>query len=117
MTASDQQSGGVEEAGLTVAVVTGAASGMGAACARLLAGRSALAASLVLGVVWAAWHLPLATVGDLSLLGTLNVLFAAVVFTWLFQRTAGSVLLAILFHAAHQNSVRYLAPVLSGAPG
>lgn len=40
MTSTDQgQSGGVAEVGPTVAVVTGAASGMGAACARLLAGR------------------------------------------------------------------------------
>jgi membrane protease YdiL (CAAX protease family) len=87
----------------------------GFALPRLLAGRSTLAASLILGVIWAAWHLPLATVGDLSLAGTLNVVFAAVVFTWLFQRTAGSVLLAVLFHAAHQNSVRYLAAVAAGA--
>jgi hypothetical protein len=55
------------------------------------------------------------TVGDLSVPGSLNVLFAAVVFTWLFQRSGGSVLLMVLFHASHQNSVRYLGAVYTGA--
>ena len=87
----------------------------GFALPRLLERRSPLVASLTLGVIWAAWHLPLATVGDLSPSGTLNVLVAAVVFTWLFQRSGGSALLAVLFHAAHQNSVRYLGAVFAGA--
>ena len=37
------------------------------------------------------------------------------VFTWLWQNTRGSVLLAILMHASHQNSVRYLGRVYEGA--
>lgn len=85
----------------------------GFATPRLLAGHSALAGSLILGVIWAIWHFPLGLVGDLSLYGTINVVLAAVVFTWLYQNT-GSVLLAILMHVTHQNSVRFLGKVFTG---
>ncbi|WP_376705018.1 type II CAAX endopeptidase family protein [Mesorhizobium sp. ISC25] len=86
----------------------------GFATPRLLAKHSALAGSLILGTIWAIWHLPLGLVGDLSVYGTVNVLLAAVVFTWLYQNT-GSVLLAILMHVTHQNSVRFLGKVFIDA--
>ncbi|MER8535835.1 CPBP family intramembrane metalloprotease [Mesorhizobium sp. M1005] len=79
----------------------------GFATPRLLAKHSALAGSLILGAIWAIWHFPLGLVGDLSVYSTVNVVLAAVVFTWLYQNT-GSVLLAILMHVTHQNSVRFL---------
>jgi uncharacterized protein len=82
----------------------------GFATAKLLSRRSAASTSVIVGCVWALWHLPLALVGDLTVYGTVNVFAAAFVFTWLYQNT-GSVLLAILMHAAHQNSVRYLGKV------
>ena len=69
-----------------------------------------IAASLILGTIWAIWHFPLGLIGDLSLYGTINVLLAGIVFTWLYQNT-GSVLLAILMHVTHQNSVRFLGNV------
>jgi membrane protease YdiL (CAAX protease family) len=83
----------------------------GFAMPRLLARYSALMASLLLGVVWAAWHIPLVLVGDLTLYGSVNAILAAIVFTWLYQNTGGSVLLPILMHMSHQNSVRYLGKV------
>ena len=61
-------------------------------------------------MIWAVWHFPLGLVGDLSVYGTINVVLAAVVFTWLYQNT-GSVLLAIMMHVTHQNSVRFLGKV------
>jgi membrane protease YdiL (CAAX protease family) len=73
----------------------------------------ALTASLVLGVIWALWHLPLGLVDDLTLYGSINAVLAAVVFTWVYQNTGGSVLLAILMHMSHQNSVRYLGKVFA----
>ncbi|CAN7446470.1 CPBP family intramembrane metalloprotease [Mesorhizobium amorphae] len=82
----------------------------GFATPRLLASHSALTGSLILGVIWAVWHFPLGLVGDLSLYGTINVVLAAVVFTWLYQNT-GSVLLAFMMHVTHQNSVRFLGKV------
>jgi membrane protease YdiL (CAAX protease family) len=86
----------------------------GFALPRLLATHSALTSSLLIGAIWTAWHLPLGLVGDLSHYGLLTTLLAAFAFTWLFQNTGGSVLLAILMHVSHQNSVRYLGRVYSG---
>jgi membrane protease YdiL (CAAX protease family) len=68
----------------------------------LLASSSPLTASLLLGVVWSLWHLPV-VLSD-PVLRTpvpflLAVLPASVLFTWLFLHTRGSVLLAVLFHA------------------
>jgi membrane protease YdiL (CAAX protease family) len=87
----------------------------GFALPRMLERHGALAASLTLGVLWAAWHLPLGVVGDLTIYGSVNAVLAAIVFTWLWQNTRGSVLLAILMHASHQNSVRYLSRVYEDA--
>jgi membrane protease YdiL (CAAX protease family) len=87
----------------------------GFALPKMLERQGALAASLLMGVLWAAWHLPLGMVGDLTVYGSINTVLAAVVFTWLWQNTRGSVLLAILMHASHQNSVRYVGRVYDGA--
>jgi uncharacterized protein len=81
----------------------------------MLRQQGALAASIVLGLLWALWHLPLGLVGDLTVYGSINAILAAIVFTWLWQNTRGSVLLAVLMHASHQNSVRYLGRVYDGA--
>lgn len=78
----------------------------GFALPHLLKGHSALAMSLLLGLVWATWHLPLFWTEGASLEGAaVWVLFArlpatAVIYTWLFQHTRGSVLAAALFHGA-----------------
>ncbi|MDZ4312732.1 MAG: type II CAAX endopeptidase family protein [Cypionkella sp.] len=87
----------------------------GFALPRLLARYSALTASLILGAVWAVWHLPLILVDDFTAYGALMPVIAAIVFTWVFQNSSGSVLLAILMHISHQNSVRYLGRVYNDA--
>jgi membrane protease YdiL (CAAX protease family) len=74
----------------------------------------ALAASLILGVIHAAWHLPLLLGGEQDVPSLLGPIAAAIVFTWLFQHARGSVLIAVLFHAAVQNSGRFLSPVFAG---
>jgi uncharacterized protein len=76
---------------------------------------AALAASLALGVIHAAWHLPLFAIGELDVPGLLSTIVGAILVTWLFQHTQGSVLLAVLFHAANQNSGRFLSPLFAGA--
>lgn len=74
----------------------------GFALPRLQASRSPVAASFILAPIWALWHLPL--MGNefpapiipaflLSLLG------GTLTQTWLFNRTKGSVLAQMLFHA------------------
>lgn len=76
----------------------------GVAVPSLLAQMSAVSASLVLGLVWAAWHLPLIfTTGAVMADASIPLLFAllpaqAVFYTWLYQRTAGSVVAAALLH-------------------
>src|SRR5215204_4349818 len=73
---------------------------------RLLTRYNALAASLVLGVIWALWHLPLLwTQGNGMFhqpvwLLLLDVTAKSVLFTWVFLHTRGSVLIAMLFHGA-----------------
>jgi membrane protease YdiL (CAAX protease family) len=78
----------------------------GYALPRLFARYSALAASLILGVAWALWHLPLlwtAGIGEQQLpmwLLLLDIPAKSVLFTWVFLRTRGSVLIAALLHGS-----------------
>jgi membrane protease YdiL (CAAX protease family) len=78
----------------------------GFALPRLLTRYNALVASLVLGVIWALWHLPLLwTEGGAMYQQPIWLLFMdvtakAVLFTWVFLHTRGSVLIAMLFHGA-----------------
>lgn len=77
---------------------------------------SALTASLVVGAVWALWHLPLYVVpggyyeGRPFLLFVPLVLAVSVVLTWLYNSTDGSVVAAMVFHAGF-NSASVLIPV------
>jgi membrane protease YdiL (CAAX protease family) len=89
----------------------------GFALPRLLHGRSPLAASLVLGVLWAGWHAPLFVTGLYGQV-VVRVLFmvtTTVLYTLLFQGTGGSVLLAMLFHAMWNGAPEILFPAFSGA--
>jgi CAAX protease family protein len=89
----------------------------GFALPRLLARYPALGASIVLGAIWALWHLPYAltkgsAMADRPFYTYLPQMFAAsILFTWLFNNTRGSILLAVLFHAAG-NVTANLLPVL-----
>ena len=78
----------------------------GYALPRLLATRSALSGSLVLGVIWGFWHLPTFFIPGTPQYGqpfaayVLLTVAYSVVFTWLYLRTWGSVLIATLLHGA-----------------
>jgi membrane protease YdiL (CAAX protease family) len=71
----------------------------GFALPRLLSSRSPLASSLILGTLWALWHLPVYFTGDQHWSDLLLVPIATSVFTWLFQNALGSLLIAMVFHA------------------
>jgi CAAX protease family protein len=70
--------------------------------------QSALAASLLLGVLWGLWHLPLliarglplTSAGLVGLIGYVLMipLPFAVLFTWVYNNTKGSLFLMVLFH-------------------
>src|SRR3712207_5195967 len=78
----------------------------GYALPRLLAGRSALAASLVLGALWGAWHLPTFFVPGAPQYGlpfsafVLLTMAYSVLIGWVYIHTEGSVLIATLLHGA-----------------
>jgi hypothetical protein len=78
----------------------------GFALPQLQARRSALGASVVLGVAWGVWHLPLyltgADIRPLSLFApwVLLTVAASVIYTWMYNGTGGSLLIVVLFHAA-----------------
>src|SRR5215475_12622303 len=80
----------------------------GFALPRLQASRPAFAASLLLGVLWGLWHLPLQiarglplTAAGLAQFASFLVLVAgwSVLFTWVYDNTKGSLFLMILLHA------------------
>lgn len=89
----------------------------GFALPRLQQRHNALAASLILGAGWSLWHLPLFFIpGDFHqdipiVLFLLQSLALTVLYTWLYNSTNGSLLIAHIFHAA-SNATLGLLPVL-----
>jgi membrane protease YdiL (CAAX protease family) len=83
----------------------------GFALPRLRAIWHPIPASLLLGVIWALWHLPLWWVADVPApfwLYVVGVLPLTYLFTWVAEHTSGSVLLALLFHASLNTSLARL---------
>jgi len=86
-----------------------------------LATRLGLApASLVLGVIWACWHLPFFFISASDTYGQsfpvylLQVTALSVAMAWLYWRTNGSLLLTMLMHAAVNNSKDIVPSAVSG---
>ena len=77
-------------------------------------------ASLVLGVIWATWHLPLFLIAGTDTTGqsvpffVLSVTAISVALAWLYARTGGSLLLVMLMHAAANNTPHFIPPPVSG---
>src|SRR5215217_7518732 len=77
----------------------------GYALPRLQARRSALSASLILGVIWGFYHLPLYFTGQAfrppSLFApfVIGIIALSVILTWVYNSTGGSLLLVVLLHA------------------
>jgi membrane protease YdiL (CAAX protease family) len=95
----------------------------GFALPRLQRPFNALWASLVLGAIWALWHLPLFWMPQdfhsqipfgLFLLQELGL---TILFTWIYNNTRGSLLLASLFHAASNTTIGVLPVIPADAAG
>ena len=86
----------------------------GFALPRLMAGRSALAASLIVGILHAIWHLPLVIWGGAHPLDLLHPLCGAILLTWIFNKTNGSVFIAMLIHARSRYITRLIQLVVLG---
>ena len=74
---------------------------------------NALTSSIILGLIWAAWHIPAIINPNFSSpLYQRNfwefvagILIGSVLYTWIFNNTKGSVLAAALFHASYNTTV------------
>lgn len=77
-------------------------------------------ASVILGVIWALWHLPLffvpgaSTYGQSFLVYTLQVTALSVAIAWLYEHTSGS-LLTMLMHSAVNQSKDIVPSAVPGA--
>lgn len=78
----------------------------GFALPRMQARQNALKASLVIGILWGTWHLPLWLRGaesnpiSLYVPFVLAVIASSVIYTWLYNNTGGSLFIIVLYHAA-----------------
>ena len=86
---------------------------------RLQAKYNALVASLILGALWAFWHLPKYLSPDNSasfVAGSVKILAEAIIYTWLYNNTKGSLLLTTIMHAAGNTAGAFLpmANTISG---
>jgi len=84
---------------------------------RLQSRFSPFRSSLILGAIWAFWHLPLFWMAGnfhrqlpISWF-LLQVLGSTFIYTWMFNRTNGSLLIALLFHTS-SNAAVGLLPIL-----
>jgi uncharacterized protein len=81
------------------------------------------AASLIIGLVWGFWHLPLFFMAGTAqsqmpiLVFMLNILAGSVLFGWLWQQTGGSILPAIVLHTSLNAWAGLLIVVPSHATG
>lgn len=101
----------------------------GFALPRLQRARPATSATLILAILWAFWHTPAFfyrdTYTEMGLISfpmfLVSIIFAAMVFTWLYNSTRGSLLLVILFHAffnwlSVSEAGGQYAPILMSVP-
>ena len=74
-----------------------------------------MVSSIVLGIIWAVWHLPLWFLAGSSQQGTsfwlflANLVLTSILYTWLNNNARGSILVAVVFHAIG-NTVAQMFP-------
>lgn len=93
----------------------------GYALPKLQARHGALIASLIIGVIWAFWHVPkFLTAGsaqDYSFwFYLLDTVAKSILFSWVYNSTKSSLLLVTLFHASMNTSAVFL-PIIPAAIG
>jgi uncharacterized protein len=85
----------------------------GFALPRLQAKYSALNSSLILGILWGFWHLPLVFIpqsfqSTIPFMGFLLATLAmTIITTWVFNHTKGSVLIAAILHGATDATIAF----------
>jgi membrane protease YdiL (CAAX protease family) len=90
----------------------------GFALPRLQTHMSPFRASLIIGVLWGAWHLPVLLGRDLLSIVAFSLLSIglSMLFTWMFNGSGGSLIPGLLFHATQnwEEGFETLFPVLAG---
>jgi CAAX protease family protein len=81
---------------------------------RLQSKWSALSASLLLSVFWAGWHLPIILSGQIPWPLLLSLIPQAILFTWVYNGTNGSLFMALVFHASFDVLGDFVYPLFSG---
>jgi membrane protease YdiL (CAAX protease family) len=81
----------------------------GYALPRLMQAKSALISSIIIGLIWGAWHLPISLIPGanfpvpltpvLFIMFSLNTTFISIIMTWLFNNTKGSLFICYVYHA------------------
>lgn len=90
----------------------------GFALPRLQDRYSALTASVILGLLWGIWHLPLTLAyGDPVVPFLLQIIAISVIITWVFNNTRGSMLIAMLCHASLNASIVPFSSATGHWPG
>jgi membrane protease YdiL (CAAX protease family) len=92
----------------------------GYALPRLSAAQTPLIASIIVGILWGLWHLPLFWIRD-SIQADIpiawfmvSIVAESILYTWVYRHTQGSVLLVGLFHAAINTWAKiFLLPLLT----
>jgi membrane protease YdiL (CAAX protease family) len=100
----------------------------GFALPRLQKTKSAFTSSIILGIIWSAWHLPFffyvpyyLNWGIISFPAQMiGLIIASILFTWLYNSTKGSILAAALFHGVYDfavttKGVSEYVPIIVGA--
>jgi membrane protease YdiL (CAAX protease family) len=102
-------------AGLFIVPVCEEIGWRGYALPRLIARHGAHRATAILGALWALWHVPMFVATGMApwsiVAGLVMIVFGNVVYTWLYRRAGGSLLLAWLFHVgAHLSNPTLALP-------
>jgi membrane protease YdiL (CAAX protease family) len=92
----------------------------GYALPRLQRRFNALVSSLVLGVLWWLWHLPLVFIPGKFMVSTpllfgvllVEMVLVTILFTWIYNNTGGSILAAMLFHTSINWSIWVMLPTM-----
>lgn len=94
----------------------------GFALPRLQSKYNALVSSLILGVIWCCWHIPLFFLPGSSQQGIpfpiylMLVVTVAIYFTWLYNNTRGSLVITVLAHFSFNMSGGFIAGTLGLLP-
>ncbi len=94
----------------------------GFALPRLQEKHSALISSLILGVIWCCWHIPLFFLPGSSQQGIpfpiylMLVVTLGVYFTWLYNNTKGSLIITVMAHFSFNMSGGFIAGTLGLLP-